>query len=40
MTCTVLYPSTAAREAALGTGMKEGWSASYDRLDEYLRTMA
>jgi len=31
MTCTVLYPSKAARDAALGTGMKDGWSASYDR---------
>ena len=40
MTCTVLYPTKEARDAALGTGMKEGWSESYDRLDEYLRTMA
>ncbi len=39
ITCTVLYPSQEARDAALATGMKEGWSASYDRLDEYLRTM-
>lgn len=39
MTCTVLYPSREARDAALGTGMKEGWSAGYDRLDEYLPTM-
>lgn len=38
--CTVLYPSKKARDAAVGTGMKEGWSASYDRLDEYLRTIA
>ncbi len=36
---TVLYPSKDAREAALGTGMKEGWAASYDRLDEYLKTI-
>ena len=35
---TVLYPSKEAREKALGTGMKDGWSQSYDRLDEYLRT--
>jgi uncharacterized protein YndB with AHSA1/START domain len=34
--CTVVYPSRAARDAALGTGMKEGWSQSYDRLDEQL----
>jgi uncharacterized protein YndB with AHSA1/START domain len=40
ITQTVLYPSKEAREAALGTGMKEGWSASYDRLDDYLRTTA
>jgi len=40
MTSTVLYPSKAARDAALGTGMKDGWAASNDRLDEYLRTMA
>ena len=40
ITQTVLYPSKEAREAALGTGMKEGWSASSDRLDEYLRTTA
>lgn len=36
MTCTVLYPSKEARDMALGTGMKEGWSRSYDLLDEYL----
>lgn len=40
MTVTVLYPSQEARDAALGTGMKEGWSLSYDRLDAHLRTMA
>ena len=40
MTCTVLYESNPARDAALGTGMRDGWSASYDRLDEHLRTMA
>ena len=40
MTCTVLYASKETRDAALGTGMKEGWSASYDRLDKYLRRMA
>jgi uncharacterized protein YndB with AHSA1/START domain len=39
MTCTVLYPSKEARERAIGTGMKDGWSASYDRLDEHLRTI-
>jgi uncharacterized protein YndB with AHSA1/START domain len=40
MVCTVLYPSKEARDAARATGMKDGWAASYDRLDEYLRTMA
>jgi uncharacterized protein YndB with AHSA1/START domain len=40
ITSTVLYPSAEAREAALGTGMKEGWAAGYDRLAEYLRTTA
>lgn len=40
MTCTVFYPSKEARDRALGTGMKEGWSASYDRLDAYLRARA
>jgi uncharacterized protein YndB with AHSA1/START domain len=39
LVATVLYPSKEAREKALGTGMKEGWSQSYDRLDEYLRTL-
>jgi uncharacterized protein YndB with AHSA1/START domain len=36
MTCTVRYPSKEARDRALGTGMKEGWSRSYDRLDGYM----
>ncbi|HSB69052.1 MAG TPA: SRPBCC family protein [Candidatus Methylomirabilis sp.] len=37
---TVLYPSQEAREAALKTGMRDGVSESFDRLAEYLRTMA
>lgn len=37
---TVLYPSKEARDAALKTGMKDGASESFDRLAEYLRTMA
>jgi uncharacterized protein YndB with AHSA1/START domain len=37
---TVLYPSQEARERALGTGMKEGWAQSYDRLDAYLTALA
>ncbi len=40
ITVTVLYPSKEARDAALQTGMKEGASQSFDRLAEYLRTMA
>lgn len=40
MTATMLYPSKEARDAALKTGMKEGASLSFDRLAEYLRTMA
>lgn len=40
LTTTVLYPSREARDKALGTGMTDGWAASYDRLDEHLRTMA
>jgi uncharacterized protein YndB with AHSA1/START domain/DNA-binding transcriptional ArsR family regulator len=40
VTLTVLYPSKEARDAALKTGMKEGMSAGFNRLDEYLRTMA
>ena len=40
MAQTVLYPSKEARDRALGTGMEKGASISFDRLDEYLRTMA
>lgn len=40
MTQTVLYPSKEARDAALETGMKDGAAISYDRLAEYLRTVA
>jgi uncharacterized protein YndB with AHSA1/START domain len=39
ITLSVLYPSKEARDAALGTGMKEGMDVSYERLAEYLRTM-
>jgi uncharacterized protein YndB with AHSA1/START domain len=34
--CTIRYPSREAREAALRTPMREGMSAGYDRLEEYL----
>jgi uncharacterized protein YndB with AHSA1/START domain len=40
MAQTILYPSKEARDRALGTGMKKGADISFDRLDEYLRTMA
>jgi uncharacterized protein YndB with AHSA1/START domain len=40
LTSTVLYPSQQARDAALQTGMKEGASVSFDRLADYLRTLA
>ena len=40
LTCTVVYPSKDARDRALGTGMKDGWSQSYDRLDAHLRRVA
>ena len=40
MTQTILYPSKEARDAALQTGMKDGAAQSYDRLEEYLRTVA
>ena len=39
-TSTILYPSKEARDAALQTGMKEGASVSFDRLAEYLRSLA
>lgn len=40
LTLTILYPSKDARDVALKTGMKDGVSQSFDRLDERLRTMA
>ena len=40
VTCTILYPSKEARDAALATGMKEGVAASYSRLDAYFRRIA
>jgi uncharacterized protein YndB with AHSA1/START domain len=39
MTCTLLYPSKEDRERATATGMQEGWSMSYGRLDTHLRTL-
>jgi uncharacterized protein YndB with AHSA1/START domain len=40
ITSTVLYPSKEARDAATQTGMKEGVNASFDRLAEYVKTLA
>jgi uncharacterized protein YndB with AHSA1/START domain len=40
ITCTLLYPSKEARDAALQTGMKEGMAMTFDRFNEYLQTMA
>jgi uncharacterized protein YndB with AHSA1/START domain len=40
ITNTTLYPSKEARDAALQTGMREGMSEGFVRLDEYLRTLA
>ena len=37
---TILYPSKEARDAALKTGMKDGASVSFDRLEDYVRTIA
>jgi uncharacterized protein YndB with AHSA1/START domain len=37
---TILYPSKDARDAALKTGMSDGVSVSFDRLDDYLGAMA
>jgi len=36
---TILNPSKEARDAAMKTGMKEGASMSYDRLEAYLATL-
>jgi uncharacterized protein YndB with AHSA1/START domain len=40
ITLTVHYPSKEARDAAMKTGMTDGMSMTFDRLEEYLRTMA
>ena len=40
ITATALYPSKEARDTALGTGMTEGWGKSYDRLEQYLPSIA
>ncbi len=40
ITQAILYPSQEARDAALGTGMKDGVSRSFERLAGYLRAKA
>jgi uncharacterized protein YndB with AHSA1/START domain len=40
VTNKILYPSREARDAALKTGMQEGMTESFDRLAEYLATIA
>jgi uncharacterized protein YndB with AHSA1/START domain len=40
MTSTALYPSKEARDAALKTGMKDGMTQSFNRLAEYLQSLA
>lgn len=40
LTTTVAYPSKEARDAALATGMTDGMSTSYDRLEALLRLLA
>lgn len=39
ITLTVRYPTMAARDAALGTGMKEGVDQGFARLDRLVQTM-
>ena len=39
ITQRMLYPSSEARDAALKTGMADGVSESFDRLDEYFATL-
>lgn len=40
VTTTVLYASQDARDGALKTGMLEGWSQGYDRLDLFLESQS
>lgn len=40
ITLTVIYPSKAARDAALQTGMKEGMDQGFARLDSVLKTLS
>ncbi|MEO6061261.1 MAG: SRPBCC family protein [Thermoflexales bacterium] len=40
VTTTIAYASTQARDAALRTGMAEGMGAGFDRLADYLASLA
>jgi uncharacterized protein YndB with AHSA1/START domain len=40
LTMTILYPSKEARDAATKTGMTDGMTRSFDRLGDYLQTIA
>jgi uncharacterized protein YndB with AHSA1/START domain len=40
MVSTSLYPTLEARDAALGSGMKEGMNISFDRLDTHLASVS
>ena len=40
MTMTIRYPSRQARDAAMQTGMKDGLTEGFARLDGHLKTMA
>ena len=40
VTLTILYPSKEARDAAIATGMADGASASFGRLDALLRRLS
>lgn len=40
LTTTILYPSKEARDAARNTGMMDGMTRTFERLAEYLKTMA
>jgi uncharacterized protein YndB with AHSA1/START domain len=40
LTMTILYPSKEARDAATKTGMRDGMTRSFDRLGDYLQTIA
>ncbi len=40
MILSISYPSQDARDRAIGTGMNDGASVSFDRLDDYLASLS